>query len=85
MTKPTRSEKWDKEDKLPWHVMEFPGTKKAIWRLLYILDFIPDDDAVTIEQWYVNPTYHVALTRDKKIKVYMDGNLVDPKEDLKNP
>ncbi len=74
-----KSEKWDKEEKSFWHTENFPGTTKAIWRLLYLLNFISINTDFTIEKRYKNPyhLFHVTSRKDK-ICVYMDGERLDP-------
>lgn len=83
MTELSRSNKWDKQEKFPIHCKEFPGTKKAIWNILLILDHFPDK-SISIEQWYVNPTHYFVfvISTDKKLKVYVDGNLLDPNQEI---
>lgn len=76
------SDKWDKKEKLPscYHVRDFPGTKESIMKLLQVLENYHNEE-VTIEQLYVNPTHYVVVTnkRSSGIKVYLDGEFVNPK------
>lgn len=82
----TRSEKWDKEEKggryikCPSNVPVFPGIKKAVVKLLSLLNH-NSSYPVTIDVWYKNPWHHFALVKYsyKKINVYMNGRLLDPK------